>query len=349
MRSFITAASLAIAGGCAAQLGVTTGEYFWDADPVAGNGTALVASDGAFGSAVEGAMATVTLLPAVGTHTFSLRVRDEDTHWGPVFSTVVEVFAATAGSYAQQVGLAEYFWDNDPGAGSGTPLVAFDGAYDQALEQVIATVALPAVGTHVLYMRARDVQGAWGPLFGVVVDVGTGVATFPEIRVAAAEYWFDTDPGAGMATPMFAADNTFSDVMEAIKGSTIPTPVDMGVHVLWMRAGDPNSGWGPPFGVVVNMDTTLTGSVGVAPVAEATGLRLLPNPTEAAQGFALLVPADVKEARVLVLDAQGRTVLDRRYASPSRIEVPTAGFAAGVYPVSIILDGAVHQQRIVIR
>lgn len=350
IRSLITATALAVAGTCTAQLGVTTGEYFWDADPGAGNGTALSAADGSFGSAVEAVMASTSTLPAAGTHTFAVRVKDEDQHWGPVFSAVVEVFPAVVGSYAQQVGLAEYFWDTDPGEGNGSALLAFDGAYDAALEQVVmSTAALPAPGTHTLHLRARDAQGTWGPVFGVVVEVAPGAASFPEIRVARAEYWFDTDPGAGLGTPMFAQDGDFGSAVEGITGSVIPVPVDEGVHVLWLRAGDPQDGWGPPFGVVVNMDTTLSGSVGVPEALHDPQVRLMPNPTEAAQGFVVDVPAGVREARVRVLDAEGRTVLDRRFASPSRISVPMAGAAAGVYPVAIELDGVLHRQRVVVR
>ena len=33
---------------------------------------------------------------------------------------------------------AEYFWDTDPGQGSATSLVAFDGSFNQAVEDIIS-------------------------------------------------------------------------------------------------------------------------------------------------------------------------------------------------------------------
>jgi hypothetical protein len=46
--------------------------------------------------------------------------------------------------------------------------------------------------------------------------------------------------------------------------------VTAGVNVLWLRAMDVNDAWGPSFGIVVNIGTILTGTVGVDPLAEAS-------------------------------------------------------------------------------
>lgn len=52
------------------QTGLLNTEYFWDADPGEGNGTALVAVDGSYGQALEHVLATTSTLPVPGEHTF---------------------------------------------------------------------------------------------------------------------------------------------------------------------------------------------------------------------------------------------------------------------------------------
>ena len=42
----------------------------------------------------------------------------------------------------------EYFWDNDPGAGSGETLIALDGNFNEAIESVFADdISMPSEGT----------------------------------------------------------------------------------------------------------------------------------------------------------------------------------------------------------
>ena len=52
VRNLLLACGLFLASMANAQLGVVQAEYFWDTDPGAGNGTAMTASDGAFGVAL---------------------------------------------------------------------------------------------------------------------------------------------------------------------------------------------------------------------------------------------------------------------------------------------------------
>ncbi len=160
----------------------------------------------------------------------------------------------------QQVTDAEYFWGVDPGVGNGNAMFAFDGDFDNAAETIINNaIDVPAEGIHTLSIRALDQLNSWGPVFIVVVNVSEPLSEVREIRVSAAEYYFNDDPGAGNGTPMVAVNGGFSEAVEALKGGEIPSPVEEGVHVLWMRARDAENNWGPSFGVVVYMDTTITG------------------------------------------------------------------------------------------
>jgi len=73
---------------------------------------------------------------------------------------------------------AEYFWDTDPGYGLASPILAADGNFNSAFEQLTKTgIALPAVGLHVLNIRIKDNTGVWGPVFRNVISVQTTLGT----------------------------------------------------------------------------------------------------------------------------------------------------------------------------
>jgi hypothetical protein len=88
----------------------------------------------------------------------------------------------------------------------------------------------------------------------MLVDVQEALSEQRSIYVATGEYWFDTDPGEGNGETVLSMDGSFNNVIEAIIGGEIPSPVASGIHVLWLRVMDPQGGWGKPFGIVVNMD-----------------------------------------------------------------------------------------------
>jgi hypothetical protein len=72
---------------------VAAAEWFDGADPGAGNGTAMIAVDGAFDETSESVQATInpsTL--AAGTHTLSVRAKDAAGNWG---TTTTESFSVT--------------------------------------------------------------------------------------------------------------------------------------------------------------------------------------------------------------------------------------------------------------
>lgn len=349
MNARFTLSCALVLGLCTAMAQrVDNAEFFWDTDPGAGNANPMSAADGAFDAAFEAIFLETSTLPSLGAHDLGIRIKDQNNNWGPTFTTVVVIEPPVVTAPGITVTQAEFFWDNDPGTGNGTPMVAFDGNFNSALEAIsMETSALPSEGVHVLHVRARDVNDAWSAPFRVVVEVWGGAVTFPEIRVTAAEYFVNDDPGTGLGMPMLAVDNDFSSAYEAIKGGDIPAPVTAGVNVLWMRARDVNNAWGPSFGIVVNIDTTIAGTVGI-PTQEEAGFRVSPNPTSAAQGFSITFDRLVADALIHVMDAAGRLVMEHRARNQRRIELGLPDAARGVYHVGIILDGVPRWERLVV-
>lgn len=154
----------------AQQYNVTEAEYFWgQTDPGYGQGVALNVADGTFNSAVEEVIANYNVTQTeYGSTLFNIRVKDANDNWGPTFKKVVFIGGVT--NTPQQVTLTafEYYFGNfDPGEGNGTPIVAFDGALDSAVEEVFRNQATwdIASGPILFNIRAKDADGNWGPVF----------------------------------------------------------------------------------------------------------------------------------------------------------------------------------------
>ena len=156
------------------QQKITAAEYFWGTiDPGNGNGTILIAEDGVFNERVESVIANyVNTQTNIGPALFNIRVKDGSNLWGPIFKKVMFVLPNTSNSRQIKLTKFEYFFGNfDPGEGSGTTIVAFDGALDEAVETVFRTQATwdIASGPILFNIRAKDVNNNWGPLFKKVV------------------------------------------------------------------------------------------------------------------------------------------------------------------------------------
>lgn len=328
---------------------VDNAEYFWDTDPGPGNANGMSATDGAFDSILESIFLDTGTLPSQGAHTLGIRVKDQSGNWGPTFTTVVAIGPPVVDVPLITINQAEFYWDADPGAGNGTPMIAFDGNFNDALEAIeLETAALPADGVHVLNVRSKDANDVWSLPFSVVVEVLGGTVTFPEINVTAAEYYVNDDPGFGLGAPMLAADGDFSEAFEAVKGGGIPAPVTAGVNILWLRARDAEEVWGPSFGIVVNIDTTLTGTTGLDEFGSAMSARVVPNPADGADGFTVVLDRASRSTVIRMLDASGRLVTEQRFNGSDRLWIELSGIAPGVYHVAILRDGTYSWDRLVV-
>ena len=240
----------------ARQVRVQQGEYFWDNDPGQGSASALIAFDGDFNSALEQAFGSDNSITP-GAHRLFVRVKGADSGWSALFTQVVQVNTAiTARDIRVQQG--EFFFDSDPGEGNGTPLVVFDGDWNNALETGLASVATPALGDHLLYVRMRSADGTWSNEYKTALHVSPSIPMRP-ISVEAGEYYFDADPGEGNATPLLALDGDFDGALEqAIASANL---IDQGSHVLGVRVRGADSAWSATFRSVVHVGPELIARV----------------------------------------------------------------------------------------
>jgi hypothetical protein len=295
-------------------------EYFWDTDPGEGNGTAITAVDGNFNSIFEKIAVSGLNAPSVGLHKFSVRVKDNQGVWSPVFTNIIIVESTTTPN-PMTLTQAEYFWDTDPGEGSATPLQAVDGNFNSALEKVaVAGLGAPSVGLHNFSIRVKDNQGVWGPVFTNTITVESSTTPLP-VSLTQAEYFWDVDPGEGSATPLLAFDGNFNASFEKFIGDAIPIVNPIGLHKFCVRIKDSQGVWGPIFTNVIYIESVLS----VNPHDMADNYYFIPNPATSVIRF----NKDIES--ITIVDLNGRQIA----ASISNNEVNIEGLVKGTYILKI--------------
>ena len=136
---------------------------------------------------------------------------------------------------------AEYFFDKDPGVGKGTSLPTTSVTGDSA--KINATISIAGLnpGFHILYVRAQDTKGKWGLFEGRSFNIFTPVPA-PVVSVAAAEYFFDKDPGEGKGKNL--ALTAITGDSASILSAIATTGLSNGFHELYVRTRDSKGVWG---------------------------------------------------------------------------------------------------------
>ncbi|MGC4040656.1 MAG: T9SS type A sorting domain-containing protein [Flavobacterium sp.] len=326
MKKVIYGIFLLVAFSGNAQLTLTQAEYFWDNDPGEGLATALVAADGNFNAAAEAVLQSGVGFPAaVGSHIFNVRFKDSQNGWGTVFKNVINI-EPTATTTSITLVQAEYFWDTDLGEGNGLPIVAFDGNFNAALESVFQSgVGFPTVtGNHVFNIRFKDSQNVWGNVFSNVIYIEP-TATPSPMTLMQAEYFWDTDPGEGNATPIAAFDGNFNAAFETILQTGVGIAQPMGFHVFCIRAKDFQQVWGPALKNVIYIETTL----GTDEFSQSE-LMAYPNPVK---GVVYLKCAE-ELSEVTLFNLAGQQVLSQK-PNAMQAAIDLSGLQAGSYLVKV--------------
>jgi hypothetical protein len=223
---------------------ITAAEYYIDVDPGQGSGTALSAKDGSFDSAVEDVTISLnTSSLTIGVHNLFIRMKNDAGVWG----TPRKIPFNIDGN--QYLAAEEYFIDTDPGAGSGAPLTAVDGAFDQKREQgsvVLNTSSLTA-GLYTLYVRAKNAEGHWGTPRQYTIEIAN------QPVMMAMEYYMDTDPGKGNGTTMTSLNGSFSTIKESGGATQNTTNLSYGNHTIYARSENSFSIWGSTKNVSINV------------------------------------------------------------------------------------------------
>ncbi|MFD1872105.1 T9SS type A sorting domain-containing protein [Hymenobacter bucti] len=214
-------------------------EYFIDADPGYGAGTAVAIGGG--GTNAAGVAFTVSLGDvAPGFHSLSVRSRTVSGTWSQTYRQIFYKEPPTTTAPPASLAAVEYFVDIDPGYGQGSSAAITGGGTNAAGVSFSVGLGTLSVGFHTLYYRVRDAAGKWSQTQDRIfyVDDPT-VAAIPNLNKA--EYYFDTDPGYGLATnvpiatpaPNLLNLNLLADASALAEGQ----------HRLFVRVRDANGGW----------------------------------------------------------------------------------------------------------
>lgn len=235
-------------------------EYFFDDnDPGPGNGIPISIPPGSTTAVQISLPGIATANLTTGSHLFFVRAQDNTGCWGPTRQGSFEMPFAGVSISPVFIDSAEYFFDQDPGPGHGTPIPVppggqLDGRRKSVSVSGVDLSALP-LGPHTLYVRMRGSDGIWGPASSAgssIASPGSSISSPPLFNfevsgtptIAAMEYFIDTDPGAGKGIPLPLPGVSGSIFQSAIKHLSTDL-LSLGPHTFYLRAKDGDGRWGP--------------------------------------------------------------------------------------------------------
>jgi hypothetical protein len=206
-------------------------EYFFDADLGAGSGTPISLSATVTPMSFTSTVSIAALSP--GFHILGIRVKENGGPWSLFESRGFIV--SVVGTNSVNVAAAEYFFDIDPGEGNGVSISVTTGASSSFTIVTPTGSLLP--GFHFLAIRAKGVDGKWSVFESrgfYITSTASNVT-----GIAAAEYFFDTDPGTGNATVLTIPNGAISNFTASLPA----TGLSSGFHFLVVRTKNAEGKW----------------------------------------------------------------------------------------------------------
>lgn len=168
-------------------------EYFFDTDPGIGMANSFTLATSADSVEEFHDIPIGNLSP--GFHELYVRISDASNLWSLSEARSFYVMESNFAQDSPAIKAVEYFFDTDPGVGSGTALSLTEG---DSIDQVLS-IALPTLekGFHKLFIRVKDASGFWSIAESRSFYILDAATLSPSSPIAKAEYFFDADPGIG--------------------------------------------------------------------------------------------------------------------------------------------------------
>jgi Secretion system C-terminal sorting domain len=231
----------------AAPQNIIAAEYFIDADPGFGSGTAIPFTTGVD---VVNAPATInTTGLSNGVHRLVIRTKNNEGAWA--ISSIKEFLYDADPTYPatpatpQNITAAEYFIDTDPGFGSGASIIPFANGVDVVNAPAAINTTGLGNGIHRLYLRTRNNEGNWAITntkdFLYDADPAYTAAPPAPQNIVTAEYFIDTDPGFGSGSAIA--------ITPAVDINNLPVSVNTtglpaaSTHNLYIRTKNSEGHW----------------------------------------------------------------------------------------------------------
>ncbi|MFQ5512009.1 MAG: FG-GAP-like repeat-containing protein [Candidatus Krumholzibacteriia bacterium] len=251
---------------------ILEGEYFVGVLGSPGFGAAVTASDGLFNSPLEAFnfdLDTSTWLKVASPYRVFVIGRDDVGNWGnadfidiivtptdtdpPLVTALtgpgsistgttlvpLDGTASDATTGGSNIVAVEAFADVDPGTGAGTPMSPTDGAFDSPDETFSGSVnsfSWAAGSNHVVYARAQDADGNWGPTRTINVSV-TSTVNGKDAVIALSTGDFEVWRGDGVGG--FSGKDTYSTLLNISDMFLVDVNLDTRTDVIvGSREGD---------------------------------------------------------------------------------------------------------------
>jgi hypothetical protein len=202
---------------------IVAAEYFVDADPGVGQGSAINLADP--GQTVQ--IATEALMSAgLGTHILYLRTKSDRNIWsvprGRAFIVTDDPLYPV-----NEIIYAEYFFDTDPGESNGIEMAIVEGSI-VPLDGTIPTTGLNP-GPHTLYVRVLSNLGIWSEIANqdFVITSDTPFFDIAEQSPACS----DTDDGE-ITVEVFGGTSTYTYTWDGVVGTETLSGVPAGDYHL---------------------------------------------------------------------------------------------------------------------
>ncbi|MBL0356814.1 MAG: hypothetical protein IPP72_07915 [Chitinophagaceae bacterium] len=222
-----------------AQPNINKIEYYVDADPGYGNAVNL-----SFTGTQPNVSSTINLdltpLDA-GVHIIGIRSRDANGAWSLDNKWIfLKPYPNSGAAVQPNINRVEWFLDTDPGYGNATPITI---AAAQDLPNLAINIDLVPLnaGVHIVGIRSRDANGAWSlDNKWIFLKPHPNTGATPQPNINRVEWFLDTDPGYGNATPITIS--TAQDLPNLAINIDL-TSLNQGVHIVGIRSRDANGAW----------------------------------------------------------------------------------------------------------
>ena len=234
-----------------------------------------------------------------GAHVLSVRSQDDQGVWSPTMSRPLFI------DRLQDIVYVEYFFDGkDPGVGKATSIALPEQDYKAHLDFTFAPdISMLAVGEHELSVRAKDAFDVWTDVLSRKFKIVEADVPEPPTPVtgdlARLEYFFDVDPGYGKGYPLQSpatGTNVYQMSFDAVQ---------VGAHVLYIRAQEKNGVWSPTMSRPLYVQNTSDGNI--------VALEYFFDDVDPGEGKAI------------------ETELPTNFAEPFTFDVPTEGLTVGLH------------------